>query len=142
MSALPWIDPDEYYRRTGKALPLGLRSSNNLFNIKYYKGAERDQNRWPGLMGPSSALDEGNPQMLFSGLEDSGVAGAGLLRRKYGAGMTTPRQLIAGEQGWTPGFEDAAKNVARIAGIGVDDDAQLNTPAGMRRFMPALAQQE
>jgi len=136
------IDPDEYYRRTGKQLPLGLRLSNNAFNIKYYPGAERNQSRWPGLTGPSTARDQGDPQMRFTDLESSGVAGANLLRRKYDAGATTPRQLIAGPQGWTPGYTGAAENVARIAGVGVDQDAQLNTPEGLRRFLPALFEQE
>src|SRR5215470_1443300 len=136
------IDPDEYYRRTGKQLPLGLRASNNLFNIKYFPGAERNQAQWPGLTGPSTARDQGDPQMRFGDLESSGVAGANLLRRKYSSGMTTPRQLIAGPQGWTPGYTGAAQHVADLAGVGIDQDAQLNTPEGLRRFLPALAEQE
>src|SRR5262245_9243336 len=136
------FDPDEYFRLTGQAPPLGLRASNNLFNIKYFRGAERDQTRWPGLVGPSTARDQGDPQMLFSDLPSSGVAGANLLQRKYASGMTTPRQLIAGQQGWTPGYTAAAQNVANLAGVGIDEDARLNTPEGLRRFLPALAQQE
>src|SRR5262245_17728969 len=127
----PWEDPTQYWGispETASTLPLGLRLSNNLFNIKYFPGAERNQTNWPGLMGPSSARDQGDPQMRFATVEDSGVAGANLLRRKYDAGMTTPRQLIAGQAGWTPGHQQAAANVARIAGVGLDDDARLNTP--------------
>jgi hypothetical protein len=133
-----WGIPEEEASR----LPLGLRHSNNLFNIKYFRGAEKYPQRWPGLMGPSIARDQGDPQMKFATVEDSGVAGAELLRRKYQSGMRTPRQIIAGNQGWTPGYTGAAENVARVAGVGVDDDLRLDTPEGLRRFLPALAEQE
>ena len=123
-------------------LPLGLRLSNNLFNIKYVPGAESNQKRWPGLLGPSEARDGGDPQMKFATVEDSGVAGAQLALRKYQSGMRTPRQIIAGQMGWTPGYEGAATNIARIAGLGLDDDLRLDTPEGLRRFLPALAEQE
>lgn len=123
-------------------LPLGLRKSNNLFNIKYYGGAERNQSKWPGLLGPSEARDQGDPQMKFGSVDDSGVAGANLLRRKYDSGMTTPNQIIAGQNGWTPGYQGAANNVARLAGVESGGDLKLDSPDGMRRMLPALAEQE
>ena len=140
-----FIPPARYWGvddRTASTFPLGLRHSNNLFNIKYFQGAERNQAKWPGLLGPSVARDQGDPQMLFANPEDSGVAAAGLLRRKYDSGMQTPQQIIAGKSGWTPGHTMAPGNVARLAGVGVNQDLRLDTPEGMRRFLPALAEQE
>lgn len=140
-----FIPPARYWGvddRTAGTFPLGLRHSNNLFNIKYFQGAERNQNKWPGLLGPSVARDQGDPQMLFANPEDSGVAAAGLLRRKYDSGMRSPQSIIAGRSGWTPGHTMAPGNVARLAGVGVNDDLKLDTPEGMRRFLPALAEQE
>src|SRR5262252_698706 len=137
------IDPEEYYRQSrGFQLPLGLRSSRNPFNIKYYKGAERDQGRWPGLLGPSTARDQGDPQMLFSDLESGGRSAAQLLLRKYQGGARTANDIIAGRSGWTPGYGAAATSVANFAGVRPDQDLALNTAEGMRRFLPALFRQE
>ena len=140
-----YLNPANYWGvspQTASTFPLGLRTSNNLFNIKYYPGAERNQAKWPGLLGPSSARDEGDAQMLFANPEDSGVAGAMLLRRKYDAGQKTPQQIIAGPSGWTPGRTDSANAVASYAGVNPSADLKLDTPEGMRRFLPALATQE
>lgn len=140
-----YTDPAAYWGvspQTAATFPLGLRTSNNLFNIKYFPGAERNQVKWPGLLGPSPARDQGDPQMLFSNPEDSGVAAAQLLRRKYDAGQRTPQQIIAGQSGWTPGRMDSANAVAGYAGVSPGDDLRLDTPEGMRRFLPALATQE
>ena len=140
-----YTDPAAYWGvspQTAATFPLGLRTSNNLFNIKYFPGAERNQVKWPGLLGPSPARDQGDPQMLFSNPEDSGVAAAQLLRRKYDAGQRTPQQIIAGQSGWTPGRMDSANAVAGYAGVSPGADLRLDTPEGMRRFLPALATQE
>lgn len=140
-----YTQPYQYWGvspQTAGTFPLGLRTSNNLFNIKYYPGAERNQQKWPGLIGPSTARDQGDPQMLFANPDDSGVAGAQLLRRKYDSGMRTPQQIIAGQNGWTPGRMDSANAVAGYAGVQPNADLKLDTPEGMRRFLPALATQE
>jgi hypothetical protein len=142
---MTYQSPTEYWGvspEVAGTLPLGLRHSNNLFNIKYFRGAERNQQKWPGLIGPSEARDQGDPQMKFSTVEDSGVAGAHLLRRKYDAGMRTPNEIIAGKMGWTGGRYDSAKAVADYAGVRPNEDLRLNTPEGMRQFLPALATQE
>lgn len=140
-----YTQPYQYWGvspQTAATFPLGLRTSNNLFNIKYYPGAEQNQTKWPGLIGPSTARDQGDPQMQFANPEDSGVAGAMLLRRKYDAGQRTPQQIIAGQNGWTPGRMDSANAVAGYAGVQPNADLRLDTPEGMRRFLPALATQE
>lgn len=142
---IPFIPPTEglgLSEEEARRLPLGLRYSNNPFNIKYVPGAERNQTRWPGLIGPSEARDQGDPQMKFGTLEDGGVAGANLLLRKYDSGMRTPQDLIAGPKGWTPGYGGAAVNVAQKAGVGVSQDANLRDPVGLSRFMGGLATQE
>lgn len=141
----PFIPPTQglgISEEEARRLPLGLRYSNNPFNIKYVPGAERNQTRWPGLIGPSEARDQGDPQMKFGTLEDGGVAGANLLLRKYDSGMRTPQDLIAGPKGWTPGYDGAAANVAQKAGVGVSQDANLRDPVGLSRFMGALSTQE
>lgn len=140
-----YVRPRDYWgvdERTEASLPLGLRRSNNLFNIKYFRGAESDQGRWPGLIGPSEDRDQGDPQMKFRTVEDSGVAAANLARRKYDSGMRTAGDIIAGSKGWTPGRADSAAAVAKTLGVGVNDDLRLDTPEGMTRFLEALAIQE
>jgi hypothetical protein len=142
---MPYQSPSDYWgipEEEAAALPLGLRYSNNPFNVKHYRGAENNQEKWPGLMGPSVALDDGDPQMKFDNPENGAVGGAQLLQRKYASGMTTPNSIIAGRAGWTPGNYDAARNVGALAGVGLDGDLKLDTPEGMRRMLPALAAQE
>ena len=118
--------------------PMGM-GNNNPLNIKYYKGAEKD---YGGLIGPSSNTDQGDPQMKFSSPEAGWNAAYSLLNKKYGGGMTTPNQLIAGKGGWTPGNTDAAANVAKSAGIGPDDDIGFSDPDKAQKFMRALVTQE
>lgn len=118
--------------------PMGM-GNNNPLNIKYYKGAEKD---YPGLIGPSSNTDQGDPQMKFDSPEAGWAAAYKLLQRKYGGGKITPNMIIAGEGGWTPGNKQAAANVAKAAGIGPDDDINFNDPAKAQAFMRALVTQE
>jgi hypothetical protein len=118
--------------------PMGM-GNNNPLNIKYYQGAEKD---YPGLVGPSSNTDQGDPQMKFATPEAGWHAAYQLLSRKYGAGKVTPNMIIAGQGGWTPGNTQAAANVAKYAGIGPNDDIKLNDPASALKFMRALALQE
>ena len=142
---MPYQSPSDYWgipEEEAAALPLGLRYSNNPFNVKHYRGAENNQEKWPGLMGPSVAVDGGDPQMKFDNPENGAVGGAQLLQRKYASGMTTPNSIIAGRAGWTPGNYGAARNVGALAGVGLDGDLKLDTPEGMRRMLPALAAQE
>jgi len=118
--------------------PMGM-GNNNPLNIKYYQGAEKDH---PGLLGPSSNTDQGDPQMKFATPEDGWNAAYNLLNKKYTNGKTTPNQIIAGQGGWTPGNTQAAANVAKSAGIGPDDDIGFSDPAKAQKFMRALVTQE
>ena len=116
--------------------PAGMRNNNPL-NIKWYKDAP-----YEGLVGPSANTDQGDPQMVFKTPEAGWNAAYSLLNKKYGSGMTTPNQIIAGQGGWTPGNKQAALNVAKSAGIGPDDDIGFSDPAKAQKFMRALVQQE
>ena len=118
--------------------PMGM-GNNNPLNIKYYSGAEKT---YSGLLGPSSNTDQGDPQMKFATPEAGWNAAYSLLNKKYGSGMTTPNQIIAGQGGWTPGNKQAALNVAKAAGIGPDDDINFSDPAKAQVFMRALVMQE
>jgi hypothetical protein len=116
--------------------PMGM-GNNNPLNIKYAPGVS-----YAGLVGPSSNTDQGDPQNVFQTPEAGWAAGYSLLNKKYGSGMTTPNQIIAGKGGWTPGNTQAAANVAKAAGIGPDDDIGFNDPLKAQKFMRALATQE
>ena len=116
--------------------PMGMRNNNPL-NIKYAPGVAYD-----GLVGPSANTDQGDPQNVFKTPEAGWAAGYSLLNKKYGSGMTTPNQIIAGKGGWTPGNTQAAANVAKAAGIGPDDDIGFNDPLKAQKFMRALVTQE
>ena len=116
--------------------PMGMQNNNPL-NIKYVPGAP-----YAGLVGPSKNTDQGDPQMVFSSPEAGWSAAYQLLNRKYGNGMTTPAAIIAGQGGWTPGNMQAAANVAKSAGIGVNDDIGFNDPGKAAKFMRALVTQE
>lgn len=114
-------------------LPAGMRN-NNPGNIKYVGQAN--------AVGPSKNTDQGDPQAVYETAEDGMSAMLDLLRRKYDGGKVTPNQMIAEKGGWTPGNFQAARNVARNAGIGPDEDINLNDPAGAFKFMRALMLQE
>lgn len=116
--------------------PMGMQNNNPL-NIKYYPGAP-----YGGLLGPSTNTDQGDPQMVFATPQAGWNAAYSLLSRKYGSGMTTPDQIIAGKGGWTPGNTTAAANVAKLAGIGPDEDIGFSDPAKAQKFMRALVTQE
>ena len=116
--------------------PMGMRNNNPL-NIKYAPGVA-----YEGLVGPSANTDQGDPQNVFKTPEAGWAAAYSLLNKKYGGGMTTPAAIIAGKGGWTPGNMQAATNVAKSAGIGVNDDIGFSDPGKAQRFMRALVQQE
>ena len=130
--------PTPYTFKLPANAPMGM-GNNNPLNIKYYQGAEA---HYPGLVGPSTNTDQGDPQMKFSSPEAGWSAAYSLLNQKYGSGMTTPNQIIAGKGGWTPGNTQAAANVAKSAGIGPDDDIGFSDPAKAQKFMRALVTQE
>lgn len=123
---------DEGRRAT---LPAGMRN-NNPGNIKFVG------QKVPGIVGPSVNTDQGDPQAVFDTPENGMRAMHTLLLKKYNGGKLTPNQIIAGNMGWTPGNFEAAKNVARYAGIGPDDDIGLNDPAKAAKFMRGLMMQE
>lgn len=120
------------------SLPAGMRN-NNPGNIKYVAGLH---SRYEGVVGPSRNTDQGDPQAVFASPEAGMRAAYLLARRKYDGGRVSAAQLIAGNGGWTPGNMAAATNIARMAGVGVNDDLGLNDPSRAARFMRALVNQE
>lgn len=120
------------------SLPAGMRN-NNPGNIKYVRGLH---SRYEGVVGPSQNTDQGDPQAVFASPEAGMRAAYLLARRKYDGGAVSAAQLIAGNGGWTPGNMAAATNIARMAGVGVNDDLGLSDPARAARFMRALFNQE
>ena len=127
-------------------LPLGMRNNNPL-NIVY---PSADYARRVGAIGASANHDAGSSdgkggkyrQLVFADPVAGMRAASGLIDRKYGSGMKTANQIIAGENGWTGGNFDAAANVARTMGLSPDADLNLSDPATKIRFMKALALQE
>jgi len=117
-------------------LPAGMRN-NNPGNIKFTSNSA-----FPGVVGPSKNTDQGDPQAVFATPEAGMAAMYSLAKRKYDGGKTTAASLIAGNMGWTPGNMQAASNVARTMGIGVNDDLRLDDPAQAQKFMRALMLQE
>jgi len=148
MAGMSLADQDRYarevignLRRASTAvssLPAGMRN-NNPGNIKYVAGLH---SRYEGVVGPSQNTDQGDPQAVFASPEAGMRAAYLLARRKYDGGKVTAAQLIAGQGGWTPGNMAAAGNIARMAGVGVNDDLGLSDPARASRFMRALFNQE
>jgi hypothetical protein len=135
--SFPEVKPEEYFGGDTASLPAGMRN-NNIGNIKHSNWSRR----LPGAVGPSVNTDQGDPQVVFSSPE-AGVAGAARLAlNKYNKGMTSVNKLIAGEGGWTPGYTQAAVNIAKTLGISPDDDLNLKDEAQMVRFIRALARQE
>lgn len=114
------------------SLPAGMRN-NNPGNIKYVGQAGTH---------PSVNTDQGDPQAVYASPEAGMAAMYGLLGKKYRGGKITPRMMIAGQGGWTPGNTAAAGNVARTMGIGIDDDIRFTDPASAAKFMRALMLQE
>jgi hypothetical protein len=129
-----WLPPGTDVNK----LPLGMRV-NNPSNIKYFKGLT-----YPGMLGPSGPghTDQGDPQMTFDSPQSGMNAAGSLAYKKYKSGQRTPRQIIAGQRGWTPGNIGAAENVARTMGINLDDDLALTDPAKFQQFLRALTLQE
>lgn len=123
-------------RPADQPLPAGMRN-NNPGNLKYSKNVP-----WEGLVGPSENLDQGDPQAVFNSAEKGMRAAVKLARNKYEAGARTANDLIAGEGGWTPGNRQAAANIAKMIGVGPDDDLRLDDPQAASKFMRALVTQE
>jgi hypothetical protein len=113
-------------------LTAGMRN-NNPGNIKYVGQ--------PGTT-PSVNTDQGDPQAVYASPQAGMNAMYRLLRLKYSGGRRTVRQIIADNGGWTPGNIQAAENIARSAGIGIDDDIGLDDPGKAQRFMRGLLLQE
>lgn len=118
------------------ALPAGMRN-NNPGNIKY-----RSDVPWNGLVGPSENTDQGDPQAVFESPELGMRAAYKLARNKYNAGQKTAMDIIAGDNGWTPGNRQAAINIARTMGIDPTADLMLDDPDQASKFLRALVTQE
>lgn len=116
-------------------LPAGMRN-NNPGNIKFVG------QKTPGIVGPSTNTDQGDPQAVFATPEAGMSAMYQLALRKYNGGKKSTNDLIAGNMGWTPGNYDAAANVANSMGIKPTDDINLNDPTMAARFMKGLILQE
>lgn len=123
-------------------LPLGMRESNNPGNLKY-SGSPFQRKQYYGMMGPSKARDQGDPQILFSN-PLAGMASAAKLAlvKNTQGNLRSVRQLITDKNGWTPGFTSAAENIAKTMGVSVDRPLDLRDPDMMKRFMRALITQE
>lgn len=124
-------------------LPLGMRVSNNPGNIKF-SGSAFQRREFQGLVGPSSAKDQGDPQAEFANPLAGMTAAVKLARLKQSEhGLDTVGKLIADKrQGWTPGYAEAASNIAKTMGVGVNDRIDLSDDDTARRFMRALITQE
>lgn len=118
------------------ALPAGMRN-NNPGNIKFVGLGQA-----PGVIGPSQNTDQGDPQAVFNSPEAGMAAAHELALRKYQSGKRTANDLIAGQNGWTPGNTAAAANVARSMGLSPDEDLQLTNPQRAQAFLRALTAQE
>jgi hypothetical protein len=144
-----WNNAQGYLTNPGadrNKLPLGMRNNNPL-NIVY---PSADYAKRVGAIGASANHDAGSSdgkggkyrQLVFADPVAGMRAASGLIDRKYGSGMKTANQIIAGENGWTGGNFEAAANVARTMGVSPDADLNLSDPATKIRFMKALALQE
>ena len=120
-----------------EAATAGLRNAN-FGNLKF---SSRSASLYPGVLGPSRNTDEGDPQIVFKDLNSGIKAADALLQRKIAAGKTTIRDLVAGQGGWTPGNVGAAANIARSAGIGLDDQIDAS-PATRARILAGIGKQE
>jgi hypothetical protein len=100
--------------------------------------------RWAAANGAigGSGWDTGHQVAIFKSYAEGIEAAKRLALSKYMHGMTTANDLIAGQEGWTPGNLQAAANVARREGISPSDDLRLSDPAHMNAFIRALVQQE
>lgn len=121
---------------TDPNLPAGMRN-NNPGNLKYNQSVP-----WNGLLGQSINTDQGDTQAVFESAEMGMRAAAKLGYNKYNSGMTTARDIVTGPKGWTPGNIQAAENIARSMGIGIDDDLGLSDPERMHSFMRGIVTQE
>jgi len=140
------VSPQEFFRGKGvdvSKLPLGMRYSNNPANIKF-SGTEWQKNNLYGLVGPSQAKDQGDPQALFANPLAGMASAARLALTKYNThGLNTVEKIITDEKnGWTPRFTAAANAIAESMGIKPTDKIDLNDAGTMRKFMRALITQE
>lgn len=118
---------------TDPRLPAGMRN-NNPGNIKWVGQSD--------ALGPSKNKDQGDPQAVYATPEEGMAAMYRLAMKKYNGGKTTANELIAGQNGWTPGNFAAAKNIAAGMGLKPTDDLNLKDPAQLQRFARALITQE
>lgn len=140
------VSPEEYFRGKGvnvAQLPLGMRISNNPGNLKY-SGSDWQRQNLFGLVGPSTAKDQGDAQAQFANPLAGMASAVRLAQTKFNAhGLDTVEKIITDKtQGWTPGFKGAADNIARQMGVSPTDKIDLNDPATMGKFMRALIAQE
>lgn len=140
------ISPQEFFRGKGvnvAQLPLGMRISNNPGNLKFSGSAWQRENLF-GLVGASSARDQGDPQAQFANPLAGMASAVKLAETKFRAhGLDTVEKIITDEKnGWTPGFKGAADNIAQQMGVRPTDKINLDDPGTMRKFMRALIAQE
>ena len=131
--------PQEYFGPNVDVskLPAGMRN-NNPGNIKFNPDV-----KWAGLVGPSQNTDQGDPQAVFSSPEMGMRATAKLLMNKFHKnGFDTVNKMITSSSGWTPGNSQAAENIARTMGVGVNDTIDLNDPEVMKKLIRGLITQE
>lgn len=117
-------------------LPAGMRN-NNPGNIKYTPAID-----WQGQLGPSVNLDQGDPQVVFATPQAGMRALAKNVLYKFNRGATTINQLIAGPDGWTPGYEPGAAGVADASGYAADQPINMNDPQVLGNVMRGIVTQE
>lgn len=133
------LSPQEFARQNGfnyNNMPAGMRN-NNPGNIIYTR-----RSNYPGMVGPSTNTDQGYNQVVFNSPRAGLSAMDNLVIRRFGQGRDTIQKLIADRGGWTPGNNRAAENIARMAGVGVNDRINLNDPEVRRRVLQAIIRQE
>ena len=109
---------------------------NNPGNIGFGTWAERN-----GAV-THAGWDTGHAIAGFPDLATGYKAMETLARGKYNSGARTLNDLIAGQNGWTPGNRIAASNIAKYMGISPDEDLHLNDPNQLKNFQRALTVQE
>jgi len=115
-------------------------TQNNPLNLKF-SGSKWQMENLPGIRR-GTTTDQGDPQAAFNSPQAGWNAAAVLVLRKQARGMTTVREIIAGQGGWTPGHQQAVSNVAGIMGVSPDAKLNLSDPKVLASFMDALQVQE
>ena len=141
------LKPEEFYgvsawSELGNVVTGGGKSFNPG-NLKF-SGSKFQQEAFGrysagGQLTQSNQKDEGTPQIQFANPVAGSAGATRLAMQYYKDNKKTLRQYIGS---YTPGYKEAAGHIAKIMGIGVDDDLNLKDPESMIKFQKALYTQE